>query len=148
MRVEIVGCDTVYGNSANLEPYRGRLNGAAGSAWKPIYDFIGQWLQVDLVEMKRVMGTIIQGRLDNDPEWVTSYKLQYSTDRISWTTYAGSDGSETVFQGNFESSIPVTNLLNNSVDARYLRFVVQSWHNHIAMRAEIVGCDTSRFYFG
>ncbi|XP_066270904.1 EGF-like repeat and discoidin I-like domain-containing protein 3 [Branchiostoma lanceolatum] len=123
-----------------LEPYRARLNGGDGGAWVAGSNSIGQWLQVDLGEMKRVMGTIIQGRPNIDQR-VTSYKLQYSKDRITWTTYAGSDGSEMVFPGNVDRSNPVTNLLNNSVDARYVRFVVQSWYGHIAMRAEIVGCN-------
>ncbi|XP_066270905.1 retinoschisin-like [Branchiostoma lanceolatum] len=130
-------------HSPGLEPYLGRLNGVAGGGgWVAKYLAIGQWLQVDLGEMKRVMGTIIQGRPSTDQR-VTSYKLQYSTDRITWTTYAGSNGSEMVFPGNFDRSTPVPNLLNNPVDARYVRFVVQSWLGTIAMRAEIVGCNTT-----
>ncbi|XP_066270902.1 EGF-like repeat and discoidin I-like domain-containing protein 3 [Branchiostoma lanceolatum] len=172
MRVEIVGCNTTAvlpacPNQLGMEsgaipdgsitassfygpndvPYYGRLNrikDGAWSAWIAKYNIIGQWLQVDLGEMKRVTGTIIQGRVSSIAQWVTSYKLQYSTDRISWTTYTDSDGSEMGFPGNIDMSIPVTNLLNNPVDARYVRFVVQSWVGDIAMRAEIVGCNTSR----
>eukprot|EP00058_Branchiostoma_floridae_P006894 XP_002592382.1 hypothetical protein BRAFLDRAFT_67243 [Branchiostoma floridae] len=172
MRVEIVGCNTTavplpacpqplgmesgaipdgsitapsslinsVGRSVGLEPYKGRLNGRA--AWTSHHNYIGQWLQVDLGEMKLVMGTIIQGRLSHEYQWVTSYKLQYSTDRITWI-YADSDGSDMVFPGNSYMSLPVTNLLNNPVDARYVRFVVQSWHNQISMRVEIVGCNTT-----
>eukprot|EP00058_Branchiostoma_floridae_P006889 XP_002592377.1 hypothetical protein BRAFLDRAFT_67238 [Branchiostoma floridae] len=172
MRVEIVGCNTTAvplpacpqplgmesgaipdgsitapsfllntrGQSAGLDPYKGRLNG--GAAWTSHHNYIGQWLQVDLGEMKLVMGTIIQGRLNHEHQWVTSYKLQYSTDRITWT-YADSDGPDMVFPGNSYMSLPVTNLLNTPVDARYVRFVVQSWHTRIAMRVEIVGCNTS-----
>ncbi|XP_066271043.1 retinoschisin-like [Branchiostoma lanceolatum] len=128
----------------DYEPYRGRLNGVAGEgAWVSGDSTIGQWFQVYFGKMKRVMGTIIQGR-HSDDQWVTSYKLQYSIDQITWTTYAGNDGLEMVFPGNVDRCLPVTNLLNNSVDARYVRFVVQSWHGlRIGMRAEIVGCNTS-----
>ncbi|XP_066270084.1 uncharacterized protein [Branchiostoma lanceolatum] len=168
MRAEIVGCnttavlpclyllgmesgaipdDSITASSVHYEPgyepYRGRLYGVAGEgAWRSKYNRIGEWLQVDLGEMKRVTGTIIQGWNGTD-NWVTSYKLQYSTDRITWTTYAGSDESDMIFQGNVDSSTPVTNLLNNPVDARYVRFVVQSRTILIAMRVEIVGCYTT-----
>ncbi|XP_035689584.1 lactadherin-like [Branchiostoma floridae] len=126
------------------EPYRGRLNGVAGeSAWVPRYNTIGQWLQVDLGKMKNLTGTIIQGRQNAD-QWVTSYKLQYSTDGTSWTTYADSDGSEMamVFKGNADRSYPESNLLTNPVDARYVRFLPQSWYRHISMRVEVLSCDT------
>ncbi|XP_035668989.1 uncharacterized protein LOC118411085 [Branchiostoma floridae] len=126
MRVEIVGCNTSTFNDKYF----------IANAFKLIQ-------QVDLGEMKRVMGTIAQGRLSHDHQWVTSYKLLYSTDRITWMTYTDINGSEIVFPGNADVSLPVTNLLDSPVDARYVRFVVQSWHNRIAMRVEIVGCNTT-----
>ncbi|XP_019619698.1 PREDICTED: lactadherin-like, partial [Branchiostoma belcheri] len=80
--------------SVGFEPYHGRLNGVAGvGAWAARTNTIGEWLQVDLGEMKTVTGTIIQGRSSAD-QWVTSYKLQYSLDGLNWITYASSDGSE------------------------------------------------------
>eukprot|EP00058_Branchiostoma_floridae_P006902 XP_002592390.1 hypothetical protein BRAFLDRAFT_67255 [Branchiostoma floridae] len=161
MRVEITGCNSICSDPLGMEfgaipdgsitassslrawygPYRGRLNiVSGGGAWVAKYNNIRQWLQVDLGEMKNVSGTIIQGQPTNN-QWVTSYKLQYSTDRLSWTTYADNDGSEMVFPGNVDRNTPVTNLLDNPVDARYVRIVVLSWRLHIAMRVEIVGCD-------
>eukprot|EP00058_Branchiostoma_floridae_P006898 XP_002592386.1 hypothetical protein BRAFLDRAFT_67250 [Branchiostoma floridae] len=50
-----------------------------------------------------------------------------------------------VFRGNVDRNTPVTNLLYNPVDARYVRFVVQSWTRHIAMRVDIVGCNIGKF---
>eukprot|EP00058_Branchiostoma_floridae_P006892 XP_002592380.1 hypothetical protein BRAFLDRAFT_67241 [Branchiostoma floridae] len=51
-----------------------------------------------------------------------------------------------VFPGNTDSSTPVTNLLNYTVEARYVRFVVQSWHGHVAMRTEILGCNSTAVF--
>ncbi|XP_066294612.1 lactadherin-like [Branchiostoma lanceolatum] len=114
MRAEIVGCYATCSDPLGMEsgaipdgsitassffseghePYLGRLNVVRGhGVWLPKHNSIGEWLQVDIGQLKRVMGTIIQGRPTNDQR-VTSYKLQYSKDRITWTTYAGSDGSE------------------------------------------------------
>eukprot|EP00058_Branchiostoma_floridae_P027369 XP_002612860.1 hypothetical protein BRAFLDRAFT_67190 [Branchiostoma floridae] len=129
----------------SYQPYHARLNGVAGhGAWAPQTSVIGQWLQVDLGVLKRVTGTVIQGRHTtyHGEQFVTSYKLQYSADGSSWTTYANSDGSDKVFAGNTDIHTPVTNLLDNPVDARYVRFVVQSWNTYISMRVDVLGCST------
>ncbi|KAI8490368.1 hypothetical protein Bbelb_316360 [Branchiostoma belcheri] len=126
------------------EPYRGRLNGVAGvGAWAVRNNTIGEWLQVDLGEMKTVTGTIIQGRYHHADQWVTSYKLQHSVDGLSWITYASSDGSEQVFPGNTDRNTPVTNLLDSPTDARYVRFLPQSWYGWMSMRVEVLGCSVN-----
>ncbi|KAI8498233.1 hypothetical protein Bbelb_241770 [Branchiostoma belcheri] len=128
----------------NHESYRGRLNKVIGAgAWAVRTNTIGEWLQVDLGEMKTVTGIIIQGRSWNADQWVTSYKLQYSVDGLSWITYASSNGSEEVFPGNTDSNTPVTNLLDSPTDARYVRFLPQSWHGHMSMRVEVLGCSVN-----
>ncbi|KAI8498132.1 hypothetical protein Bbelb_240760 [Branchiostoma belcheri] len=48
-----------------------------------------------------------------------------------------------VFTGNTDRNTPVTNLLDNPIDARYVRFNPQTWHGHLAMRVEILGCRTN-----
>ncbi|XP_078665898.1 lactadherin-like [Branchiostoma floridae x Branchiostoma belcheri] len=132
-----------YTLSVGHEPYRGRLNGVAGvGAWAARTNTIGTWLQVDLGEMKTITGTIIQGRY-NHHQWVTSYKLQYSVDGLSWITYASSDGSGEVFPGNTDRNTPVTNLLDRPTDARYVRFLPQSWDDHMSMRVEVLGCSVN-----
>ncbi|XP_019619435.1 PREDICTED: uncharacterized protein LOC109466209 [Branchiostoma belcheri] len=129
-----------------LLPYFGRLKGTAGwGGWGAGYFLIGEWLQVDLGVIKSVTGTITQGAsfpVYNHYTWVTSYKLEYSGDATFWTTYADSDGSDKVFTGNTDEKNPVTNLLDNPVDARYVRFYPQSWHGRPTMRVEILGCGT------
>ncbi|XP_078603719.1 uncharacterized protein LOC144877607 isoform X4 [Branchiostoma floridae x Branchiostoma japonicum] len=129
---------TEYGEGWDYgAPWYARLN-RDGDAWAPAYPRVGEWLQVDLGEMKNVKGTITQGRIYYD--WVTSYKLQYSTDETTWTTYADTDGSEKVFPGNTDFNTPVTNLLVNPIGARYVRFLPQTWNGDPALRVEIVGC--------
>ncbi|XP_066294611.1 retinoschisin-like [Branchiostoma lanceolatum] len=98
MRAEIVGCYATCSDplgmesgaipdgsitassfySVGTEPYIGRLNSLRGfGTWLSKYRTIGEWLQVDLGELKRVMGTIIQSRATY-ASWVTSFKLQYN----------------------------------------------------------------------
>jgi len=49
-----------------------------------------------------------------------------------------------VFTGNTNALSPVTNLLDNPINARYVLFVVQSWHTHISMRVEVLGCNPGK----
>ncbi|XP_019616141.1 PREDICTED: hemicentin-1-like [Branchiostoma belcheri] len=48
-----------------------------------------------------------------------------------------------VFAGNTDTKTLVMNLLDDPVDARYVRFYPQTWHNRILMRVEILGCTTN-----
>ncbi|XP_078667263.1 uncharacterized protein LOC144909086 [Branchiostoma floridae x Branchiostoma belcheri] len=136
-----ITASSTFGN--HHEPFRARLNGVAGvGAWSAGGNGPGQWLQVDLGEATFVTGVITQGRQNSYAQWVTSYKLQFSVNGTDWTTYAGSDGSDKVFTGNTDMNTPVTNLLDNPVAARYVRFLVLTWVYHISMRAEILGCSS------
>ncbi|XP_078598352.1 neuropilin-2-like [Branchiostoma floridae x Branchiostoma japonicum] len=119
------------------QPSTARLDGAYG--WGTSNSAVEEWLQVDLGEIKKVTGTITQGVVGG--VWVKSYKLQHSTDGASWTTYANSEGTEKVFIGNTDYYTPVTNLLDNAVEARYVRFLPQTWQHYMSMRAEILGCN-------
>ncbi|KAI8500443.1 hypothetical protein Bbelb_220090 [Branchiostoma belcheri] len=129
-----------YDGYENYGPSHGRLyKGTGEGAWAARNNIIGEWLQVDLGEVENVTGTVIQGRYYGD-SWVTSYKLHYGADGTSWTTFTDNDGSEKVFPGNTDANTTVTNLLDYPIDARYVRFVVQSWYKWIGMRVEILGC--------
>ncbi|XP_078667426.1 zonadhesin-like [Branchiostoma floridae x Branchiostoma belcheri] len=139
---------TASSNAIFRPSYYGRLRKLVVNwgGWSPTFYNIGQWLQVDLGEIKRVTGTVTQGAqwsiAPNSEPWVTSHKLEYSGDGIFWTTYADSDGSDKVFTGNTDKNTIKKNLLDNPIDARYVRFYPQSWSTDIAMRVEILGCRT------
>ncbi|XP_066273813.1 EGF-like repeat and discoidin I-like domain-containing protein 3 [Branchiostoma lanceolatum] len=120
--------------------YHGRLNTPDGrTAWCSGSRVAGEWLQVDLGGATIVYGVITQGRPTFD-QWVTSYKLQFSWDESSWTTYKDSDGSDKVLAGNTDATTAVTQLVDPQVTTRYVRFVVQTWQGHICMRVEVLGC--------
>ncbi|XP_078576481.1 lactadherin-like [Branchiostoma floridae x Branchiostoma japonicum] len=157
MRIELQGCTvcnsdllgvadstippTGFTASSALSSSHENAGRLRGSSWAPSQNVVGEWLQVDLGEMTQVTGTKVQG---SSGSWITSYKLQYSDDGTRWTTYVGSDGSDKIFGGNTDDSTVVANELENPVNTRYVRFVVQEWNVGIALLVDVVGC-TGRY---
>ncbi|KAI8494565.1 hypothetical protein Bbelb_277910 [Branchiostoma belcheri] len=96
------------------------------------------WLQVDLNSLKSVAGVITQGRAGY-PQWVTSYKLAFSNDGVTWETYT-EDGREKVFAGNTDENTEVEHFLDPPVTARFVRFYPQTVYGHPSMRMEVLLC--------
>ena len=73
---------------STYRPSYGRLNessGAGGWCSKTKSDRT-DYLQVDMGEVRFLCGVATQG-LQGSSVWTTSYKLQLSTDGITWNTY-------------------------------------------------------------
>ena len=79
-----------------------------------------------------VIEVATQGRADN-PQWVTAYHLQYTTDGINWLSV----DSNRLFAANTDQTTVVKNTLPNPVRARAIRIVPFTWVGHISMRAEV-----------
>ena len=79
-----------------FQPSYGRLNGSRGDGWcakEP--NRTDDWFQVDLGKETQVCAAATQGDINNN-EWVTHFKLSYSSDGNTWTTYQYGNGSEVV----------------------------------------------------
>ncbi|XP_078700177.1 uncharacterized protein LOC144926966 [Branchiostoma floridae x Branchiostoma belcheri] len=99
----------------------------------------GQWLQVDLHSVISVAGVRTQGRGDY-PQWVTRYKLSFSTtDGVVWDTYS-EQGQEKEFTGNRDRNTIVTRLLLQPVLTRFVRFHPLSWSHWPSMRIDVLLC--------
>ena len=69
------------------EPWRGRLGHRGGrNCWAPNQNRLGEYLQVDLGQLKQIVKVATQGRADAN-YWVTAYMLGYSVDGSKWTPY-------------------------------------------------------------
>ncbi|EDO33727.1 predicted protein, partial [Nematostella vectensis] len=127
------------------EPWRARLNnpmilGGSVGSWSASINVIDQWLQVDLGSEKTITKVATQGRPNfAGYQWVTRYVIQYSLDQATWS-FCSEGGAIKEFQGNTDQSTAVGHYLPSPVSARYVRFVVKAWHNHISMRVELYGC--------
>ena len=76
--------------SSGYEPWQARLNnvrasGSSGS-WSSSPSAIGQYLQIDLGKERVVNKIATQGR-PSDDQWVTSYKLLFSSEEANWNEY-------------------------------------------------------------
>ena len=77
-------------------PLGGRLNAqdqlnSQGSVtqiggWAALTNDQNQWLQIKFGQILQISGVATQGRA-TVAQWVTSYKLEYSSDGSSWTYY-------------------------------------------------------------
>ena len=70
---------------------QGRLKlnavGFKSGAWSALRNNINQWLQIDLIgQNTRVTRVATQGRNDLN-QWVTKYKLEYSSDGLNFQYY-------------------------------------------------------------
>jgi len=125
------------------EPWRARLNnvpnGHTGS-WSAATNQVGEWLQIDLGRETMVTKIATQGRPPTSwSQWVTSYKILFSSDSTNWKEYK-ENNSVKVFSGNSDRGTVVSHTLTSRIVARYVRFSVLSWNNHISMRVELYGC--------
>ena len=74
----------------------GRLNGNRGDGWCAKEAARNDdWLQVDLGKMIDVCAIASQGDR-NGNEWVTAFKLSYSSDAQTWTPYKDANDLDVV----------------------------------------------------
>uniref|UniRef100_A0A8B9QDS9 Discoidin, CUB and LCCL domain containing 1 n=1 Tax=Apteryx owenii TaxID=8824 RepID=A0A8B9QDS9_APTOW len=119
--------------------------GAAGRSWAADPGSEAAWLEVDLGTRRNVTGIITKGSSEKYDYYVTSYRVSSSRDGRNWRAYKGSGGQEDkVFEGNADSHEEVSNAFIPPIVARYVRVTPQRWHQRIALKVALVGCQLAR----
>ena len=78
------------------KPAFGRLNGTRGDGWCARESKRNDdWLQVDLGTTMQLCAAVTQGDISGN-EWVTDFKLSYSSDGNTWITYQYGNGTDVV----------------------------------------------------
>ena len=104
-------------------------------AWLARYNNQDQWVQADLGTTQRIESVTTQGRpSDVYVQRVTTYYISYSQDGTNWVDIP------TLYSGNVDQFTKKTNDLPPNTVARFVRLRPQTWHNHIALRFDVVGC--------
>jgi lactadherin len=117
-----------------------------------------QWLEFDLGHPSTVTSLITKGRGDTgQDQWVTKYKVSFSNDTRLWLYYKDKSHVEPKvcsslqstwhtgflfkeFAANNDRESERIHFLNEPFFARYVRLHPTEWHNHVSMRAAILGC--------
>ncbi|XP_048586374.1 lactadherin [Nematostella vectensis] len=130
--------------------YFGRVNQVASSitvgCWHPMHYNPDEYLQVDLEKAKYITMVATQGRpLEGGSwpgyyQWTKTYAVKFSDDVTNWADYS-EGGVIKIFSGNTDSETVVKHDLVEPIKARYVRFMVKSWHNEPVMRVELYGCE-------
>ena len=101
----------------------------------PLDNNQSQWIQADLQILHRIESVTTQGRPDQTHDhWVTSYYVSYSQDGTNWEQIS------TLFVANEDRDTKKTNLLPDTIEARYVRLSPKSWNTTISLRFDVTGC--------
>jgi len=108
-------------------------NGIAGSeAWCSSNLDTNQFLVAGGEVPKTFVAVSLQGRGDVD-QWVTSYKIRYSLDNVSWSEYRGGAAINACTDRNTVQ----THFFDAPIRARSIAIHPLAWHGHISMRCEL-----------
>ncbi|XP_064254486.1 discoidin, CUB and LCCL domain-containing protein 1-like isoform X5 [Passer domesticus] len=123
---------------------RAALN-TTGHSWAAEPGAKAAWLELDLGTRRNVTGIITKGSSEQHDYYVTSYHVSSSRDGKNWRPYRGSSGQEDkVFEGNADNQGEVSNAFIPPIVARYIRVTPQSWHQRVALKVALVGCQLAR----
>ncbi|XP_078088755.1 coagulation factor V [Mustelus asterias] len=116
----------------------GRIN-----AWKANKQDTDPWLQVSFQKKMNISGIITQGAKSlTTTMFVQSYAVHFSSDGEIWRPYTNQpDVGEKIFIGNTDYYRHKKSHINPPISAKYIRIIPKNWHNYIALRLELMGCD-------
>nr|XP_048277617.1 coagulation factor V [Myodes glareolus] len=126
------------------EPSRARLNAQGRvNAWQAKANNNKQWLQVDLLKIKKITAIVTQGCKSLSSEmYVKSYSIQYSDQGLEWKPYRQKSSMvDKIFEGNSNTKGQTKNFFNPPIISRFIRIIPKSWNQSIALRLELFGCD-------
>jgi len=109
----------------------GRLDSTQG--WSAASNQAGEWYGMDAGQVTTIAGVVTKGRAGT-AQRVTAFKVSYSLDKSTWKEV--DEGA--VFTGNTDADTPVQAVFKTPVQARYIRIIVQSWGEHISLRAGLL----------
>jgi len=131
-------------SSSYDSPYgaqKGRIQSTTDPFWLMSTPYrVGEWLQVDLENNRRIYGVATQGyRLGGT--YVKSYQIAFKKDeQLSFEKYKDDKGNVKVFDGNVNDHAVLKNNFDEAFTARYVRIFPVRWHGNPALRWEVYIC--------
>ena len=102
-------------------------------AWSAAKDEAGQWVRIDVGQVRRLAGVVLQGRKDQG-QWVERYRVRTSLDGAAWTAVS------TEFPGCAGQQAEVEARFASVVEARHVELTPTAWHGHPSLRAAVLEC--------
>ncbi|CAB3239227.1 unnamed protein product [Arctia plantaginis] len=115
------------------------LDHTAGS-WNPSVSDKNQYIQVEFPRREPIYGVVMQGSPLFD-QYVTSYEVLYGDDGKVFSTVNGPDGKPKVFRGPVDNQTPKKQMIEPPIEAKVVRIKPLTWHEQIAVRFELIGCQ-------
>lgn len=134
--------NNIIGQHSVWAPSGARLK-KAGLPWASFQNDQHQWLQVDLKREKRITGIITTGStLRAYQYYVSAYRILYSNNGKQWHIYREANSTQDkIFQGNINYLHEVRNNFIPPIEARFVRINPTQWHQRIAIKLELLGCQ-------
>ncbi|XP_070770430.1 discoidin, CUB and LCCL domain-containing protein 2 [Enoplosus armatus] len=134
--------NNIIGQHSVWAPSGARLK-KAGLPWAPSQSDQQQWLQVDLKREKRITGITTTGSTLREYQfYVSAYRVLHSNDGQQWNIYREANSSQDkIFQGNINYLHEVRNNFIPPIEARFVRINPTLWHQKIALKLELLGCQ-------
>ncbi|XP_052769413.1 lactadherin-like [Mya arenaria] len=137
-------------------PWRARLNSTRHTedgatkygGWVAATNDQQQYIQVKL-RLSEVRGIVTKARdnADGYNQYVTSYRVLYSIDCERFQAVENPGGTDVIFVGNEDTDNSKTNWFSPALNAKCIRINPLSWHNHVSLRFELIGCLDRRCMF-
>ncbi|XP_043601962.1 hemocytin isoform X2 [Bombus pyrosoma] len=125
--------------SSEFQPENALLNGNT-KFWEPEYTTTDQWLDIKFQNPEPIYGIIIQGSTMEN-KFVTSYKVLFSENGHSFSYVMDDRKEPQVFRGPVDQFKSVEQKFYEPIEAKIVRINPLSWHNGIAMKVELLGCQ-------
>lgn len=134
-----INASSYHTSISKYEPFKSRLNHSSG--WRA-YPNTDQWLQIDLLGVKKITGIATQGNGRHTNSWVKEFHLEY-LNSTGLFTVKKKNGIEN-YKGNKDHKSIVFNAINPPIIASVVRIKPIKWNGYlISMRLEMYGCSNS-----
>lgn len=100
-----------------------------------------QYLQITFSKPVALYAVIVRGSPIFD-QFVTSFKILHSFDGIAFHHLDDNSKTPQIFRGPIDSRTAVESAFKIPIESKVVRVYPLTWHGSIAMRIELLGCNT------
>ncbi|XP_015177061.1 PREDICTED: hemocytin [Polistes dominula] len=123
--------NAVFDNKITKKPIR---------SWQPYFVDKHQWLTIEFQHPLPIYGIILKGSPIDD-KFVTSYQILFSDDGYAFSYVKDNTNEPRIFRGPVDSIKAVEQKFYEPIEAKIIQINPLTWHNGIAIKVELLGCE-------